>query len=235
MYTVGVLMVGLLWMTGAYREVRSLKEEAASQTDKLAKLEDDKRRKEEEIVTKTHEIDVLNHILENTRFSGKISTDELERVKVESDKAQQELTKLEFLKPERLRRSNIAVQYYSRVIDKQYLESAMTRLGDDYGFRTLPPRPASSPNTPTNAIWINRSGLTDEDVKLVAYHLIRAGVTVRYIGPPTSTCDKFKGSYVAIIVVAEPKVSDKKPLGVDTIRGLSLKEMKAGTTKVDCH
>ena len=37
--------------------------------------------------------------------------------------------------------------------------------------------------TPTNAIWICSPGISAEDVKLIAYTLIRYGILIRYIGP----------------------------------------------------
>jgi len=74
-------------------------------------------------------------------------------------------------------RGAVTVQYFAKDIEGQKVESALKELG----FR-LEVRPAILETTFTNAIWFGPNVKT-EDVKLVAYTLIRAGVEIRDIRP----------------------------------------------------
>jgi len=107
---------------------------------------------------------------------------------------------------EKIRRAGISIRYYLRDSDKGRVTVALDSLHADYGFRVVPNAGQKEPNTFTNAIWINRPFVNEEDLKLVAYYLLLRGIEIKYIGPPTSKSETVKRLVPeAIIVVAEPK------------------------------
>ena len=82
------------------------------------------------------------------------------------------------------RRESIIITYYRKDADKIQLDSVLAGLG--FQIKALPSVIGSS----TNVIWVNPevidSGVIKlDDVKLVAYALIRAGIQIRRIGPPS--------------------------------------------------
>lgn len=76
-----------------------------------------------------------------------------------------------------LRRNKITIQYFPKDVDKDRVEIALKELG----FR-LAEGSTRVPNIATNAIWFGTNVKT-EDVKLVAYTLIRAGIRIKIIRP----------------------------------------------------
>ncbi|NQS90451.1 hypothetical protein HQ584_11760 [Patescibacteria group bacterium] len=74
-------------------------------------------------------------------------------------------------------RQSITVQYFPKNVDKNIVESALKELG----FKLIRGR-ANFPAYPTNAIWFG-ANVKIEDVKLVAFTLIRAGVRLNVISP----------------------------------------------------
>lgn len=73
-------------------------------------------------------------------------------------------------------RENITVQYFPKDVDRQIVEKSLRELG----FNLISGRP--NLKIPTNAIWFG-SEVPIEDVKLVAFTLIRAGVEIKVIRP----------------------------------------------------
>lgn len=86
------------------------------------------------------------------------------------------------------RRQSVTVQYFPKDVDPDIVQSTLKKLG--FNFKVSKPNIS---NIPTNAIWFG-SNVNIEDVKLVAYTLIRAGVQIKTIKP-------FKGN------PAEPRAS----------------------------
>lgn len=83
------------------------------------------------------------------------------------------------------RRKSIIVTYYRKPAEAFLMEGVLPGLG--FQVKALPSRI----DNPTNVIWVNpeviESGVIKlDDVKLVAYALIRAGIQIRRIGPPSS-------------------------------------------------
>jgi hypothetical protein len=74
-------------------------------------------------------------------------------------------------------RQSITIEYFPKNVDKNKVELALKELG----FKLKRSR-AEFPNYPTNAIWFGVN-VEIEDVKIVAYTLIRAGVSLQFIGP----------------------------------------------------
>jgi len=75
------------------------------------------------------------------------------------------------------RAREITVEYFPKDFDPEVVRDALQELG----FR-LVVRQAILPDIPTNSIWFG-SLVSIEDVKLVAYTLIRAGVKIKAIRP----------------------------------------------------
>jgi len=89
------------------------------------------------------------------------------------------------LKPDEDRRKSILVTYYRKDAERLVMEGVLPGLG--FQVKALDSRIAS----PTNVIWVNPEVIDSgvirlDDVKLVAYALIRAGIQIRRIGPPSS-------------------------------------------------
>jgi hypothetical protein len=82
------------------------------------------------------------------------------------------------------RRKSILVTYYRKDAERLVMEGVLPVLG----FQVQAVR--SDIDVPTNAIWVNPEVIDNgviklEDVKLVAYALIRSGIQIRRIGPPS--------------------------------------------------
>ncbi len=79
------------------------------------------------------------------------------------------------LKTSNQQRSEITIQYFPKDVDRDIVEAALRELG----FRLFV-GVTQVENVPTNAIWFGANVKID-DVKLVAYTLIRAGVEIKII------------------------------------------------------
>jgi len=110
-------------------------------------------------------------------------------------------------------RAEISVQYFPKDVDGKKVESAL----EESGF-SMDRRQAPVSDIPTNAIWFG-SVVSIQEVKLVAYTLIRAGVPIKTIRPFTATSPR--RDQALIQVGADRAYVDKDPLTVDEVRGLS--------------
>lgn len=77
-------------------------------------------------------------------------------------------------------RKNITIQVFSRDIDRNIVASSLRELG--FRVEIEPPNPEIRKKKETNAIWFGPLVQIDQ-VKLVAYTLIRAGVKLQVIEP----------------------------------------------------
>ena len=77
-------------------------------------------------------------------------------------------------------RAQVTVDVFSRDVDQDVVAGSLRELGFDVDLK--PPNPRIPEVVATNAIWFGE-GISLSDVKLVAYTLIRAGVTIRTIRP----------------------------------------------------
>ena len=83
------------------------------------------------------------------------------------------------------RRKTIVLTYFRKEVDKEVIAGVLTGLG--FQIRAIP----ASTENPTNTIFVNPEVIDSgeiklDDVKLVAYALIRAGIEIKRIGPPVA-------------------------------------------------
>ncbi len=126
----------------------------------------------------------------------------------QSSEAHAELTKIISL-PASQRQGVVTVQYFPKDIDRDKVEAALTELG----FR-LEPGTTQVPDVPTNSIWFGPQ-VNIDDVKQVAYVLIRAGVQIKAI---RSFRNPSRQKASLIQVGADRTVGHRPPLTVDEIR-----------------
>jgi hypothetical protein len=74
------------------------------------------------------------------------------------------------------KRGKTTIEYFLKDVDQRKVLGAI----QDLGFKVKPIPPIG--NMPTNAIWFG-SKVDVEDVKLVAYTLVHAGVNIKDIRP----------------------------------------------------
>lgn len=171
-YTVVSLLIGGVWLAYSIFEVSRLWEEAST-------LRTESTRLEKEITSKTNELRDLSERTSKLKKWGwlpetiakadqSVSADhEFEAIKSATDT------------PENLeRRRKLTIEYFFKDVDPDRVWEALGELGFT---RPAQPSPALG-KTPTNAVWFGRSVQRD-DVKLVAYALIRAGIQIRAIRP----------------------------------------------------
>ncbi len=106
------------------------------------------------------------------------------------------------------RRRSVTVQYFPKDVDVEIVQKALTELG----FK-LKLGKTRLPKIPTNAIFFG-DGINIDDAKLVAYTLIRAGVTIKLIQPFHNS----KGRSNVIQVGSARDAVKDKPLTIDEIR-----------------
>ena len=85
-------------------------------------------------------------------------------------------------------RASITIRYYDKYGDRGCGDEAMEALRSIRGFKIEKKEPRE-PETPTNAIWLVSPGVSAEDVRLVAYNLIRVGIQIRHIGTSGASTD----------------------------------------------
>lgn len=96
---------------------------------------------------------------------------------------------------DRRRRKNITIQYFPKNLDKEVNINIVVPSLQEFGFRVERKR-AIVTWVSTNAIWFG-SDLKIDDVKLVAYTLIGAGVKIKIISPFKSS----KGRKASLIQI----------------------------------
>ncbi|MFB8789116.1 MAG: hypothetical protein U7123_09760 [Potamolinea sp.] len=103
----------------------------------------------------------------------------------------------------------VTVKYYPRNVDSAVIQESLSKLGLKFETEQSP-----NQNIPTNSIRFG-SKVTLEDVKLVAYTLIRAGVELKAIRPFAKPDDP-KSSLIQ--VGADKSLNTRPPLTVEQIR-----------------
>jgi energy-coupling factor transporter ATP-binding protein EcfA2 len=112
-------------------------------------------------------------------------------------------------------RSRVTVEYFAKPSDSERLKAGLTNLG--FQFKTPV---AINPNR-TNVVWYG-SQVGENEVKIVALALIRAGVALQAIEPFQKTAVK----PLTIQVGHEPRIEDLPPLTADAITTESLQVLK---------
>jgi hypothetical protein len=123
--------------------------------------------------------------------------------------ANQDLQQAARLAPLESRRP-VTVQYFPKDVDGKKVESALQELGF-----TLDKRRAPIPGIATNSIWFGKP-VKIEDVKLVAFTLIRAGVQIKAIKPFAEHSPRRNAALIQ--VGADASVVNRAPLSVEEIR-----------------
>jgi hypothetical protein len=108
----------------------------------------------------------------------------------------------------RTRRENVTVQYFPKDVDVAIVKQALRELG--FMLKT---GSTQFPKIPTNAIFFG-DGVNLDDVKLVAYTLIRAGVEIKVIQPFHNS----RGRSNLIQVGSLRDAVDERPLRIEEIR-----------------
>lgn len=103
----------------------------------------------------------------------------------------------------------VTVKYYPKNVDSAVIQDSLSKLGLKFETEQSP-----NQNIPTNSIRFG-SNVTLEDVKLVAYTLIRAGVELKAIRPFAKPDDP-KSSLIQ--VGADKSLNTRPPLTVEQIR-----------------
>jgi hypothetical protein len=134
-------------------------------------------------------------------------------------KAANELAKLS-TETDRERRKHITIQYFPKNLDKEVNINIVVPSLQEFGF-SVQKKEAIVTWSPTNAIWFG-TNVKPDDVKLVAYTLISAGVKIKIINPFRSP-KGIKASLIQIgalsIKVGEKDIVEKRPeLTVEDIR-----------------
>jgi len=107
------------------------------------------------------------------------------------------------------RRGKTIIEYFLKDVDQKKVLSAIQDLG--FKVKSIPP----FGTTPTNAIWFG-SHVDVEEVKLVAYALIHAGVNIREIKPFL----KSEGREGVIQIGGLPRAVEKPPLTIEQIKAI---------------
>lgn len=239
-YTLVALMAGTAWLAYSFYEVGKLRVESqnlrvqiSQELEGLEKSKKELKARNDELETIAQALRIPLEELQNLKnfgfLSGAQSSSDLNTYVEQSNKAKAELQNIKSPAAEKARRANISIRYYVRENDNGRVARAIVSLHNDYGFTAVPNQGQKEPNTYSNAIWINRDNVNEEDVKLVAYYLILRGIQIKYIGPPTSKAETVKRLPEAIIVVAEPKAKDEPSLTVEKIKDMSLSSLRHGT------
>ncbi len=120
-------------------------------------------------------------------------------------------------------RSDVTIEYFRKPTDSQKLYTALKELGFNVVERT-----AQNPRE-TNCIWYG-SAVAENDVKLVAYAVIRAGLDLQAILPRTR--DEH-----TIQVGHNPNVQDEPAFTTDAIKTTSLAQLARdeASMKVNVH
>jgi hypothetical protein len=112
--------------------------------------------------------------------------------------------------PKSDRQGAVTIEYFPKDVDREKVETALK----DLGFRLATGTPQFT-KVPTNSLWFG-SQVPPDDVKRVAYVLIRAGVQLKAIR-------RFRASVpredaLLIQVGGDPQVVDSPPITVEQIR-----------------
>jgi hypothetical protein len=149
--------------------------------------------------------------------SSGTSTDSLNALVQEMREADAELKRIKSTPSQRERRTSTLVRYYRKRADHGRGDNAMTALREIRGFRIEVVEP-QDPDSATNAVWVITNNVATEDIRLVAYNLICAGIQIRHIGayPHPTEVGRFESA--TIWVGGDPRYDKLPVLSVTSIR-----------------
>lgn len=152
----------------------------------------------------------------------------------QSREAVAELQKYRTISSERNRRATITIRYYPKRVDQEQVKKAVETLKNEYGFRrVVEVGEPGHPDVPTNSIGLLNPGVTADDVKIIAYNLIRFGIKLQYIGPTTDRLLLRSLRDKRVHIQSEPQAINEPPLTVDQIRSMTLEKMWEGTKRLE--
>jgi len=238
-YTIVAVVLGGAWLAYSFIQVANLRAESQKlrtevneQQVLLGKTNDELKAKQEELNSIASQLRIPLEELNNLKrfgFLGNMEGPAGPTFLEESKKAHIETQSIKSPNEQKARRRNLSIRYFVRGSDNERVKYALENLEKDYGFVPKADERQKEPNTYSNTIWIVHNNVTPEDVKLLAYYLIRCGIQIKYIGPPTSTPERVRTAHESIWVVAEPKVSDEQPLTVEQIKSITASTLRQGT------
>ncbi len=177
-----VSLIGLLILLGSvgysYVHLTTLRRQITAHETRLAELRGDLQKTEEALREKQKALEKITPAaLQGLGYKDPYAQVPAQIVEqsAEAKRAAERLAD----PSERARRRNIAIQYFPKKLDEDVNMKVVLSSLSEAGF-TLERREAKFPGTPTNAIWFG-DDVRLEDVKLVAYTLIGAGVKVRAV------------------------------------------------------
>jgi hypothetical protein len=119
---------------------------------------------------------------------------------------------ISFLKSGRVN-TGIAIRYYTKKLDNGIIDNTIKKCG----FRTLYIFTSSyNDSTSTNAISYS-SGVTENDIKLIAYSLLRAGAELKSI-EPFSRNSEAMGKENSIEILSKSEYLNRKTLTMNDIK-----------------
>jgi len=187
-----LMLVGLAVVAGSFyysiTKIEPLERQLAQKQAEVVKIEQEIKEKQKSLEQLEKEIKI------KTKFVGVVSTS----IGVPADAASTVAFE---------RRGKMTIEYFLKNVDQARVLSAI----QDLGFKVKPVPPIGI--TSTNAIWFG-SRVDIEDVKLVAYALIHAGVSIREIKPFL----KSEGRERVIQIGGLPRAADKPPLTIEQIK-----------------
>jgi len=155
----------------------------------------------------------INNSLEtliNRGFTSSKAKSVTPKIREQSDQANKEL--IPELKQNSENKELITVQYFPKDVDPQIIEKTLQKLG----FKLETGKPKIT-EVSTNSIWFGEK-VKVEDVRLIAYTMIRAGVQIKAIRPFRNLSEK---NSLLIQIGSDAQIQDFQPLTVEKIRETS--------------
>ena len=146
----------------------------------------------------------------NRGFTSSKAKSVTPKIREQSDQANKEL--IPELKQNSGNKELITVQYFPKDVDPDIIQETLQKLG----FKLETGKPKIT-EVSTNSIWFGEK-VKIEDVKLVAYTLIRAGVQIKAIRPFRNLSEK---NPLLIQIGSDADIQDIQPFTVDKIRETS--------------
>lgn len=197
-------------IASSYHSSESAKVEKQELQNRINELKDQNKQLMEKIKKIPDETAVIISKLQKFGFSYERAREATPQEIMQSKNANQKLILSQSSNQDIERRKAITVEYFPKNVDPNVVISALEQLGFKFKAGT-----ANVKNIPTNAIWFG-SNVSLEDVKLVAYTLIRAGVKIRTIKPFREPSKDHWASKIQ--VGADGDYKDSPPLTVEQIR-----------------
>jgi hypothetical protein len=193
---------------GYQKEQESTAKELRSQADINSLKEENKKLHKDIIDTPQKTVDLLRYgyTKSSAQRASSEQVSQSKEANIKLDTIQESGTN------RKINRSTITVEYFPKDIDSVIVKSTLETLG----FNSKIGKAKNSLST--NAIWFG-SNVNIEDVKLVAYTLIRAGIQIKTIRPFNDNSSNIHASLIQ--VGADVNYENKSPLSVDKIRKTS--------------